>query len=58
MSTGWKAVLQLGREEKMSKLEDEDRVEAIMDYLLEKAPKSCFINEERIEVQLPFLFGR
>jgi hypothetical protein len=39
---GWKALFELGRQEKKSKLEDDDRVKTIMDYLLEKAPKSCF----------------
>jgi hypothetical protein len=38
---GWKAMLELGRQEKKSKLEDDDRVDSIMEYLLEKAPKSC-----------------
>jgi hypothetical protein len=43
MSThGWKAVLELGRQEKKSELEDDDRVDTIMQFLLEKAPKSCF----------------
>jgi hypothetical protein len=35
---GWKAVLELGRQEKKSELEDDDRVDTIMQYLLEKAP--------------------
>jgi hypothetical protein len=39
---GWKAMLELGRQEKKLKLEDDDRVDTIIDYLLEKAPKSCF----------------
>jgi hypothetical protein len=37
---GWKAVLELGQQKKKSKLEDDERVDTIMDYLLEKAPKS------------------
>jgi hypothetical protein len=39
---GWKAVLELGRQEKKSKPEDDDRVDTIMDYLLDKASKSCY----------------
>jgi hypothetical protein len=50
---GWKAVLELGQQEIKSKLEDDDRVGTIMDYLVEKAPKSCF----GVNVQMPFLFG-
>jgi hypothetical protein len=39
---GWKAVLELCQQEKKSKIEDDDRVDTIMDYLLEKVPTSCF----------------
>jgi hypothetical protein len=35
-------VLELGRQETRLKLENDDRVETLMEYLLEKAPKSCF----------------
>jgi hypothetical protein len=35
-------MLELGQQEKKLKLEDDDRVDNIMEYLLEKAPMSCF----------------
>jgi hypothetical protein len=57
---GWKAMLELGRQETKSKLEDDDGVETIMEYLMEKAPKSCYETsntEMSYTVQLPFLFG-
>jgi hypothetical protein len=47
----WKVMLELGRHEEKSKLEDADRVDTIMDYLLEKAPKSCFDANRRKELQ-------
>jgi hypothetical protein len=54
-----KAVLELGRQEKKSELEDDDRVDTIMHYLLEKAPKSCFNAAKKgVDMQMPLLFGR
>jgi hypothetical protein len=37
----WKVKLELGLHEEKSKLEDNDRVDTIKEYLIEKAPKSC-----------------
>jgi hypothetical protein len=52
MSTpSWKAILELGRDEKKSKLQDDDRVESIMDYLLDKATKSCFDSSKNQEAK-------
>jgi hypothetical protein len=47
----WKVKLELGRMEKKSKLEDDDRVDTIMGYLLEKAPKSCYDANRRKDLQ-------
>jgi hypothetical protein len=47
----WKVKLELGRHEEKSKLEDDDRVDTIMEYLQEKAPKSCYDANRRKEIQ-------
>ena len=52
---GWKAVLELGQQEKKSKLEDDERVDTIMDYLLEKAPKSWFNAAKTKELKCKYL---
>jgi hypothetical protein len=45
---GWKGVLELGRFESTSELEDDERVEMIMEYLTEMAPKFCYdINKKK-----------
>jgi hypothetical protein len=38
----WKSVLELGRHETKSELDDDDQIETVMEYLMEKAPKSCY----------------
>ena len=48
---GWKAVLELGRHETKSELEDDDRIETVMEYLMEKAPKSCYDGSNKNEHQ-------
>ena len=49
----WKVKLELGRHEEKSKLVDGHRVDTIMEYLLEKAPKSCYdANKKGATVQL------
>jgi hypothetical protein len=46
---GWKAVLELelGWEENKSKLNDDDRVERIIDYLLEKPPSLALMQQKK-----------
>jgi hypothetical protein len=48
---GWKALLELGRQEKASAMNDDDRVEIIMGYLMEKAPKCCYDGSNKSELQ-------
>jgi hypothetical protein len=56
MSLGWKMVLELGRQEKKSKQEDDDRVKTIMDFVLEKASKACFdASKKRSSSAIAFL---
>jgi hypothetical protein len=49
---GWKAVLELlgWQQETKSKLDDDDRVKTIEEYLMEKAPKSCHDSSNRKEL--------
>jgi hypothetical protein len=47
----WKVNLELGRHEEKSKLVDDDRVDTIMEYLLEKAPKSCYDANNKKELK-------
>lgn len=48
----WKAVLELGQQEKKSELDDDDRVETVTNCLLEnKAPKCCFDADRRSDLQ-------
>ena len=50
---GWKALLELGRQEKASAMDDDDRVDTIMAYLMEKSPKCCYAGSYKSDLQLP-----